>query len=576
MSTTSFQIEHAGGSVAARRLLACAGILAAAAAYAPLLAKFFAHLWAAPHYQHFPFVLAAFAWLAFDRLKGGVPRETRGAAWNVAAVTLVAFAWLLLLQAYRSTSPWLAFLSLILLVGAFFAAVSSILRAPGLWMTWLLLWVILPLPLNRDEQLITALQRVSSRTSSLMLDLLGVPHLMEGNTLILQTKQFFVDDACSGIISLLSVVACAAIYSVWRKHSLIHLMALVLVGVCWATVMNTVRIGLIAVAYHYWNIDWSAGAPHELLSLGIFLITFLALLSSDAILSTVFAPIGAAWKELYGEPPVLGRRLVNVWDQAIAESPEQELLDDEPEAVEAASPANAWRSLPFNATRAPLALFIFVIPAVWYGLFATTASIAGPSNQAEACIKRALAIDAEVLPPAIGDLQRSDFQHYERDRDNILGNYSRTFEYRDSHGESYLVSCDFPYLGGWHELTVCYRGIGWELASRSTPTDQPAKDGKPWPRLEADFTKPDGSRAYLTACAFNEYGQPIDLPSFSLKEDAWRALTNTRDAQSSDVAFQVQVFLVKSQPPTDNDRQRARDLLGKARELFRARIAEVK
>jgi exosortase len=571
MSTTSFQIEHAANNALARRLAVGACVLAVAAAYAPLLAEFFVHLWAAPHYQHFPFVLAAFGWLAFDRLRAGVPREGRRAAWNVVALTLGAFAWLVLLQGYRSTSPWLAFLSFILLVGAFFAACSSVMRAPGLWMTWLLLWVILPLPLNRDEQLITALQRLSSRASSLMLDILGVPHLMEGNTLILQSKQFFVDDACSGIISLMSVVACAIVYGVWKKHSLIHVVALILVGVCWATIMNTIRIGMIAVAYHYWSIDWSEGASHELLSLGIFLVTFLALLSSDVILSVMFAPIGVSWKQFHSEPPYWGGKLVQVWDRVIAES-QKKNHDEEHEVVEAAPPRVALSSSMFYRHLALLSLFI--IPALWYGLRTPSASSAAASSEAQACIARALAVDAELLPATIGNLRRTDFQRYERDRDDVMGNFSRTFEYRDDRGTTYLASCDFPYLGGWHELTVCYRGIGWELTDRSTPNDASASHRESWTRLEADFIKPEGSRAFLTACAFNEYGQPIDLPSLSLGEDAWRALTTNRGAQSSEVAFQVQVFVVKSETPTENDRARARELLFKARDLFRTQVAQ--
>ena len=152
---------------------------------------------------------------------------------------------------------------------------------PYLWGVWLLPWLVVPLPFGRDQMLITMLQRGSSQVSSIVLDWFRVPHLMEGNTLILPDKQFFVDEACSGIVSVMSIIACAVIYGVWRNRPPLHLVLLASAGVGWATLMNVVRISVIAIAYHWSGVDWSSGTPHEILGLLIFLITFVALVSTD-------------------------------------------------------------------------------------------------------------------------------------------------------------------------------------------------------------------------------------------------------------------------------------------------------
>ena len=107
----------------------------------------------------------------------------------------------------------------------------------------------------------------------------------------------------------------------------------------------------------------------------------------------------------------------------------------------------------------------------------------------------------------VGGGRRANFTAHERDRDDLMGAYSRSYEYQDEQGTNYMVSCDFPYEGGWHELTVCYRGVGWELdePDRRRPMASPRRR-----RVGADgsgaFRSPTASRAFLTVCAFDETG----------------------------------------------------------------------
>ena len=269
---------------------AVVAIAAAGLAYSRLIVEFFQNLWVQEYYQHFPFVLGAFIWLLATRLSEAMPRlpgEAKSIA-SIAAGCLAFVAWGLLAIAYPAHSPWLAYVSLVLLIGAGVAVLSTRWEVEGLWGVWFLLWVIVPLPQGKDLALVTYLQRVSSRASSFVLDVLGVSHLMEGNKLMLPTKQFFVTQACSGIISIMSIIACAAIYGVWRKRHAIHIVTLILAGVAWATVMNTFRISSIAVVYDWWGVDWSDGTPHQILSLCVFTLTFLALVSTDVLLAGVF------------------------------------------------------------------------------------------------------------------------------------------------------------------------------------------------------------------------------------------------------------------------------------------------
>ena len=183
-------------------------------------------------------------------------------------------------------------------------------------------------------------------------------------------------------------------------------------------------------------------------------------------------------------------------------------------------------------------------------------------------IQRALACGRDTLPPAIGALTRVNFEKQTRDRDDQLGRFSRTFEYRDENDTRYIVSCDFPYPDGWHELTTCYRGLGWKLDDRRVVDSESKLNANGWQTLEADFSKPDGSHGLLMASAFDDTGQAIELPTHSLIEDTFRAIRIGR--QSADVrpTFQVQVWITAGRPVGRIERETAHDLLSYSRQRF--------
>ena len=71
----------------------------------------------------------------------------------------------------------------------------ALLRLPA----WLLLLLVVPPPLKIDYRLITWLQSFTSDSSSLVLEALGVNHMMQGNLLELPGRLLMVEQACSGI-----------------------------------------------------------------------------------------------------------------------------------------------------------------------------------------------------------------------------------------------------------------------------------------------------------------------------------------------------------------------------------------
>ncbi|MEM6798449.1 MAG: exosortase U [Planctomycetota bacterium] len=555
--------------------LAALSVAAVATAYGPLLVEFSQNLWDKPYYQHFPFVLFASGWLAWEQVTTAIGQASdadklsnswRSVAAYVAAVLLRALA-------YQAYSPMITAASFIFLIGGWGLSVTRRLRVTFPTGPWLLLFLLIPPPLQLDARLIEALQRSSSRLASQTLDLIGANHLMDGNALVLPEKELFVDEACSGIVSVISIVACAAIYGVWRRRSGLHVLLQVAAAAGWATLMNVVRITAIALAEVWGGLDWTVGTPHTLVAVAAFSISVVALVATDWLLHALLAGIGARWAQMTGEPLRFGTPIVAVWDWFAAEAGGSAAPESEDRSL---ASALSWRALSAQAG----AFSLGVAPVVAFaGLGAT--QLAMPRTEVEAraftdSAELAQALQDELMPKTLAGLTLVDVEHDHRDRSAQFGEHSVIFTYEDAEvGASYRVSCDFPFPGGWHELAVCYQGIGWRLEDRFTKSSGDAVAESPYKYSQLRMTKPDGSRALVSFCACLENGEAVAPPDYGFFPSLFNALTGQRQTVGTGrQSFQAQVLAVRPEGITDRDRRVSAELLDEARRRFvRAAVA---
>ena len=306
-------------------LLACI-----AAAFAPLMYYHLLGLWAEEYYQYYPFVIAAVAWFMWERWSHAEPTEDSRAL-RVLFFSLITFGLVLLGFATLIWSPWLASFAFVVVMGAIAVQIyRQHGRITNQFGIWCLLWLLVPIPLQFDYRFVVRLQRISSRLSGQVLDIMRIDHLMDGTVLQLPDKQFFVDEACSGIVSVMSVIASGAIFVVWRNRTLLHALAVLAIGIMWAVVMNIGRITVIAVAHAWWDIDLSVGWQHDVLGLVLFSMTFVALVSTDSLLSFLGDPIGKPIADR--EAPA--NSLVTAWNWFVTVfDPKRSILDGQEDDV---------------------------------------------------------------------------------------------------------------------------------------------------------------------------------------------------------------------------------------------------
>ena len=512
-------------------------IVAFAIAYLPLVYQHFATLWQRPQYQYFPFVLAAFGYMLGTRWKSSARHVSRASAITALHWAVLGTAWVMLLVGVYMYDPWLGAASAVLTSAIVLSLVSDR-RVTNMWGIWCLLWLIIPLPLDLDQKLVLNLQALSSKLSSGVLDLIGINHLMAGNVLQLPDKQFFVDEACSGIVSVMSVVTAGAIYAVWFNRSLLHTLSLLLSGVAWAVALNVARIVTIAFAHDKgFSYDLSEGTPHEILGLVLFCLTFLALVSSDRVLEFILAPVDVSdtvANEAKRNPLIL------LWNRTVRFLTPG--IDDEEDATESVprSESRVLSRLPWIAGGFAL---LGIVHAIGWSLV---------ENRAGFVVNTMDAIDGTEFGKNIGDWELTSFETIERDDNSGYGDRSKSFGYRHAKlGLTVLASIDFPFRGSWHELTNCYGYSGWNLTRR---TVESPPDGA-WRYTDADFDMQPEQYGHLLYSIIDDSGDEVSPPTDGIQASLWRRMRRRGPKSVWPTMLQCQVWHQANAELNDRDRQ---------------------
>ena len=560
--------------------------------FVPILVLFGIELWSRPHYQFFPLVFpgaAALVWKSCRGL-GSVEPTSQLPAWVAAGL-----AWLLLVVGVAFITPWFAAVgALVALFGAGCAlgGWKLVRRAlPG----WAFLWLVIPPPRRYDFVLIAKLQNRVSQWGSQVLDVLGVFHVMDGNVVRVPGRELFVDQACSGVYSLFTLLIGTLFYVLWVRASVIRGLLLVAASVVWVLFGNVARIVAVVVLSTQWGIDAASGWKHELLGLLMFALMLGLVFSTDALV-TFFVTLVSRFRALFQRreenpndaPAVAKRRMeLDVWSTrtgpapAVAAKPTREI--DRPDPLPTAAPVapthEPTKLVPIDRTWLGSwvvagAFGVLVVPQLLMpGVRWKEVLLASDVYQ-----KLFTPLGAETLPERLANYQRVDFRTDHRDWDNSWGEFSRSWLYRGpARGAS--VSLDYHFID-WHELTICYKGRGWAMLDRRFEP-APAASGEKSSKMAegtggsvvvAEFSNVEGRHGYLIFGLYDRKGRPLDPPESKgtrkLLRERLESWVRTGDAGGRDgelLCFQLQVFMEGEGLPSRSDVAVARELFGQAR-----------
>lgn len=150
------------------------------------------------------------------------------------------------------------------------------------------LLLMIPPPTIIYNQIVFPLQLLASQFATTCLHVSGiVPVLREGNLLILPNYTIEVVEACSGIRSLLSLIALALAYGYLVEKSVPVRSLLVAAMVPLAILSNGTRVLGTALMTHYWGPQAAEGFFHNFSGMVIFVVSTMLLLAVHSGISAI-------------------------------------------------------------------------------------------------------------------------------------------------------------------------------------------------------------------------------------------------------------------------------------------------
>jgi exosortase len=150
---------------------------------------------------------------------------------------------------------------------------------------------MIPIPEILYNQITFPLQLLASRLATFCLEVLQIPVLRDGNILATSNYSLAVVEACSGIRSLMSLVALATAYGYLAEPSRRVRVLLGFLMVPIALITNAIRITVAGVMAHRFGPSTAEGFLHEFSGWLIFLSAILLMFLCHRMLRLFVAPL---------------------------------------------------------------------------------------------------------------------------------------------------------------------------------------------------------------------------------------------------------------------------------------------
>ena len=158
------------------------------------------------------------------------------------------------------------------------------------------LFFMIPLPAILLNAITLPLQLLATQVSTFALQLVQLPVYREGNIIYLPHTTLEVAEACSGLSSLVSLLALAVVLAYITQRRLSTRWILVLSAIPIALVANAFRIWATGVLAHRYGPHAAEGFYHTFAGWLVFVVALVLLLGEGALLSL----LRRAWERIGG------------------------------------------------------------------------------------------------------------------------------------------------------------------------------------------------------------------------------------------------------------------------------------
>ena len=202
-------------------------------------------------------------------------------------VVLLVFGILLLLLGNLATEYFTMRFSLLLVMGGIILyLLGKDYFKPILFPLAFLIFMI-PIPSILMDRITFPMQLFASKVAASALYLTGIPVLREGNVMLLANTSLEVAEACSGIRSLISLLALSVVFAYISQKATWKRVLLVLSTFPIAIIANAARVSGTGILAHYYGDKVAQGFFHGFSGWILFVVAFVCLFAVGGFLSKI-------------------------------------------------------------------------------------------------------------------------------------------------------------------------------------------------------------------------------------------------------------------------------------------------
>jgi exosortase len=249
--------------------------------------RFAESLWQQPEFEYGPLLLLISLWLLWRERAAIV--LARGQGNGVKSATAIALGLVAYLLGVRLKAGYLEFAALAPILGGALYLMGGVrlLRRCAFSLLFLLLAIPLPAPILFVAT--SDLKEWVSYAAESILHMGGYPVARDGVTLRVGPYSLLLADACSGMNSLVSLLAVGLLYLyLTAKRRPWHSFLIVAAIAPTAIATNVVRVLTLTLITYYFGDEAGQGFLHEFAGFVLFLVAFLMLAGLDQVLKRIF------------------------------------------------------------------------------------------------------------------------------------------------------------------------------------------------------------------------------------------------------------------------------------------------
>jgi len=234
-----------------------------------------------PNYSHgylIPPVVAFLLWR--DRRLYLAARE-RGSLFGLVLIGLALLGHIVSIRAGIFMTQGYSFVLLLFGLSLFFYGRRA---TKTVWFPLGYLVLMLPMPPYLMNVIAFRLKVFAARAGSGIAIKLGIPLARSGMTIHIPAGSLRIADPCSGLRSLIALVALGALFAYLSRGKTWKRLVLFASAVPLAVFANVVRIAVLCVVANIWGIDAALGFFHDFSGLLLFMIAFVGLVTVRKLL----------------------------------------------------------------------------------------------------------------------------------------------------------------------------------------------------------------------------------------------------------------------------------------------------